>query len=273
MPIFKRTSENEKGSENLPLREDSTSQSKNMSPSQGGDTSQTEVRNPDEQMLRRQSGPKPTAEDEARKLFSQRGNAQQGGAVSGFEVLAEKIGKEEVQKAWQTLLRYKEGKANLEKKVVDNEQWYKLRHWECMRDKKQDVQPVSAWLFNCIASKHADAMDNFPSPNVLPREEGDKAEAEMLTSIIPVILDQCDFEQTYSDVVTYKLKTGTGVYGVFWDSSKMNGLGDVSIRKIDLLNLFWESGITDIQRSRNLFHVELMDDFQHKGNICVLSKI
>jgi hypothetical protein len=29
---------------------------------------------------------------------------------------------------------------------------------------------------------------------------------------------------------------------------------------VDIINLFWESGITDIQRSRNLFHVELADN-------------
>ena len=103
-------------------------------------------------------------------------------------------------------------------------------------------------------------MDNFPSPNILPREEGDRAEAQMLTSIVPVILDQAEFEQVYSDVWYYKLKSGTGVYGVFWDKSKLNGLGDVSIRKIDLINLYWESGITDIQKSRNVFHVELADN-------------
>ena len=170
------------------------------------------------------------------------------------------VGKTEVQEAYKTLLRYKEGKANLEQKIVDNEQWYKIRHWECMRDKKKDIQPASAWLFNCIANKHADAMDNFPSPNILPREEGDKGEAEMLSSIIPVVLDQNEFEQTYSDVWHYKLKAGTGVYGVFWDNTKMNGLGDISIKKVDLINLFWESGITDIQKSRNLFHVELCDN-------------
>lgn len=170
------------------------------------------------------------------------------------------IGKTQVQDAYQTLLKYKQGKANLEQKIVDNEQWYKIRHWECMRDSKKDVQPASAWLFNCIANKHADAMDNFPSPNILPREEGDKADAEMLSSIIPVVLDQNEFEQTYSDVWHYKLKSGTGVYGVFWDKTKLNGLGDISIRKVDLINLFWESGITDIQKSRNVFHVELADN-------------
>ena len=221
----------------------------------------------EEQMMRRQSAPRPTAQSEAQRLYQmQQMKMMQGqgmmptGAMDGFKALTQVIGKEQIQKANVTLQNYKEGKANLERRIVDNEQWYKIRHWECMRDKSQAVQPSSAWLFNCIANKHADAMDNFPSPNILPREEGDKGEAEMLTSIIPVILDQNEFEDTYSEVMNYKLKMGTGVYGVFWDKSKLNGLGDISIRKIDLINLFWESGIMDIQRSRNLFHVELADN-------------
>ncbi len=209
------------------------------------------------EMARRQSAPRPAIKDAVAQMLAKRSN---GGIANGFDALIEVIGKEEVQKANLTLQKYKQGKANLEKKIVENEQWYKLRHWECMRGKKQEVEPTSGWLFNCIANKHADAMDNFPSPNFLPREEGDKAEAEKLTSIVPVILDQCEFEQTYSDVWTYKLKTGTGVYGVFWNKEKLNGLGDVDIRKIDLINLFWEPGVTDIQKSRNVFHVELCDN-------------
>ena len=163
-------------------------------------------------LMRRQSAPRPTAQDEARRMYeAQQMKMMQGqgvdasGAMDGFKALSQVIGKEQIQAAQLTLNRYKEGKANLEKRIVDNEQWYKLRNWECMRAKTEDVQPTSAWLFNCIANKHADAMDNFPSPNILPREEGDKAEAEMLTSIVPVILDQCDFEQTYSDVHNYIL--------------------------------------------------------------------
>ena len=183
------------------------------------------------------------------------------GAINGFKALAQVIGREQILAAQQTLQKYKEGKANLERRIVENEQWYKLRHWECMRKKETNqVEPSSGWLFNSIANKHADAMDNFPSPNVLPREEGDKGEAEMLSSIIPVILEQNDFEETYDNVWDYKLKAGTGIYGIFWDKEKMNGLGDISIRKVDIINVFWESGITDIQRSRNFFHVELADN-------------
>ena len=233
----------------------------------GSNFAPNEQKSPEEQMLRHQSAPRPTAESEAQRIYQmQQQKMMQGqgmnpmGAMDGFKALTQVIGREQIQKASVILQKYKEGKANLEKRIVDNEQWYKIRHWGCMRDKSQDVQPTSAWLFNCIANKHADAMDNFPSPNVLPREEGDKGEAEMLSSIIPVVLEQNDFEETYSDVMSYKLKMGTGVYGVFWDKSKLNGLGDISIRRIDLINLFWESGIMDIQKSRNLFHVELADN-------------
>lgn len=221
----------------------------------------------DEQVLLRQSAPRPEVADaleEQRQKNASASSRQRADMITGGQNMRQAIslpiGKEALHKATLTLQKYKEGKANLEQRIISNEQWYKIRHWECMRDKTSDIQPSSAWLFNCLANKHADAMDNYPSPNILPREEGDKAEAEMLTSILPVVLDQCDFEQVYSDVWMYKLKSGTGVYGVYWDKSKLNGLGDISIQKVDLINLFWESGITDIQRSKNLYHVELADN-------------
>lgn len=170
------------------------------------------------------------------------------------------IGKDQVNKAYQTMLKYKEGKTNLEQRIIDNEKWYKLRHWETLRKKEnQDVEPSSGWLFNCLANKHADAMDNFPSPNFLPREEGDREEARMLSSVVPVVLDQAGFEETYDRHWDSKLHSGTGVYGVFWDPYASNGLGEILIKEVDLLNLFWEPGVTDIQMSRNLFHVELWE--------------
>ncbi len=172
-----------------------------------------------------------------------------------------KIGREEIARAMGILEKYKAGKKNLEARIIENEQWYKLRHWEQMRMKKTpgDPEPASAWLLNSIMNKHADAMDNYPEPAVLPREASDRADAEMLSAIMPVVLEQNEYEQTYSDGWWYKLKTGTGVTGVFWAPGKHGGLGDIDIRCLDLLNLFWEPGITDIQKSQNLFHVDLMD--------------
>lgn len=171
------------------------------------------------------------------------------------------IEKKDVQKAIETLAKYKQGKANLEDRVVEDELWWKRRHWEIIRNKSKNesVEPASAWLFNSIINKHADAMDNIPEPVVLPREASDKESAQILGEVLPVIMTANEFEKTYSEVWWDKLKHGTGVFGVFWNNEKENGLGDVDIRKVDLLKIFWEPGITDVQKSRNLFIVELCD--------------
>ena len=173
-----------------------------------------------------------------------------------------KIGKEEIEKAMTTLQKYKDGKATLEKRIIENERWYKLQHWEVMRNaaKTNDPEPTSAWLLNSILNKHADAMDNYPEPNILAREKNDKEDAKNLSSIIPVILEQNDYESTYSDKWWQKLKNGTGVEGVFWSNDKQNGLGDIEIKNCDLLNLFWQPGIKNIQKSKNFFNIEVVDN-------------
>ena len=169
------------------------------------------------------------------------------------------IGKEQVETATDILKKYKEAKATLENRIIDNEQWFKMRHWEQLRASKGN-ENASAWLFNSIANKHADAMDNFPAVSVLPREASDTRAAEILTQILPVVFERNGFEKIYSDCWWYKLKAGTGVYGMFWNPLKNNGLGDIEIKQVDILNLFWEPGIKDIQKSKNLFHVELTDN-------------
>lgn len=179
----------------------------------------------------------------------------------GAAEVPQKMTTERVKEAMQTLLKYKAGKANLEKRVKETEVWWKRRHWEWMNNRGNvgDVPYTSAWLFNSIINRHADAIQSFPQPNILPREPGDKEVARQLTEIVPCILEQNNFEEVYSEVAWQKMKQGTGIYGVFWDSDKLGGLGDITIRKIDVLNLFWEPGISDIQDSRNVFLVTPTD--------------
>ena len=188
--------------------------------------------------------------------------------IDAQQVVERPMNEDRVRELTATLQKYKEGKTNLEKRIVANEEWWKGRNWEQFRrskEKKTEIEPTSAYLFNALANKHADAMDNYPRPNILPREAGDKQEAKTLSSIVPVILDQCGFEQTYSDVWDYKLKSGTGVYAVLWNKSLNNGLGDIDIAKIDLLNMFWEPGISDIQDSPYLFVTSIFDNDYLEG--------
>ncbi len=172
------------------------------------------------------------------------------------------IGKEQVRKAYEVLRKYKQGKQRLEDKITRNEKWWKMRHWDLMQTEEtmDDPKPASGWLFNTVISKHADFMDNFPDSDILPREPGDVEEAQRLSSIIPVVMDQIGYRKVYSDEVWYKLKNGTGCFGIYWDQSKLNGLGDISIENVDLLSIFWEPGIKDIQKSKNIFTVELVDN-------------
>ena len=174
-----------------------------------------------------------------------------------------KIGAAEVRAAAEVLRRYRLGKQNLDRRIIDNEQFWKLRHWEQMDKageggRREDIRPASGWLVNCILSKHADAMDCYPEPTVLPREPNDRREAEELSRILPVILKNNRFKKAYSQAWWNKLKSGCAVYGVFWDGDKLHGLGDVSIRSMDVLNLFWEPGVQDIQESENFFCTELV---------------
>ncbi len=177
------------------------------------------------------------------------------------------IGTEEVAKAAQLLQQYKSGKAALDTRIVDNELWFRMRHWKNYKNKMMEDKPTpaSGWLFNSIANKHADAMDNYPEPNVLPRAADDEETAKVLSKVLPVVLEQADYEQAYSDTWWRKLKQGTGVKGIFWDPTKRSGIGDIAIKSMDILMLYWEPGVMDIQESPNLFSLSLEDNDQLKA--------
>ena len=174
------------------------------------------------------------------------------------------IGAEQLKELTAILEKYKAGKSRTEQRILASEQWWKLRN-STEEQKATNIgsdggfKSVSGWLHNVIVSKHADAVEAYPEPNILPREESDRAEAKVLSAIIPCVLEHNKFEATYSDAMWQKLKTGTGAYKVVWDSSKLGGLGDIGIERVNLLNIYWEPGVTDIQRSRYLFHTELCD--------------
>lgn len=170
------------------------------------------------------------------------------------------VGREQIGQAREQYMKYRMAKQSMDARIAENEDWWRGQHLEYIRKKqKRETDTTSAWMFNSIENKHADAMDNYPTVSVQPREISDRYTADALSSVLPVVLEQCDFENTWNKLWRYKLKMGMGCYGVFWDSDKLHGMGDVTIEKIDVLNLFWEYGINDIQDSRNLYYVSKVD--------------
>jgi hypothetical protein len=171
---------------------------------------------------------------------------------------------EKLNQATQTLLKYKSAKASVNRRVIKAQQWWKLKNWEQIKSNRgvqaSTTHPSNTgWLWNCIVGKHADAIDSYPEPVILPRMQDDKEEATRLSKIVPVVMEINDFEETYNDCSWQKMQEGTGVYGVFWNSRKLSGLGDIDIKKVNILNLYWEPGVNDIEESRNVFYVSFED--------------
>ena len=176
----------------------------------------------------------------------------------------EVITSEIVKQAEARRQKYAKGKKSLDEKATANQKWWRGRHWsEIKKDNKslEDAEkPTSAWLFNSIINKHADMMDNFPKPNVLPRSRDSQIDAEKLAKIVPVVLEQNGYQTTYSRKAYDYISDGTAITGVFWDNTKNDGMGDVAIRQIDIHNIFWKPGIEDIQESPEVFTVAAVDN-------------
>ncbi len=77
---------------------------------------------------------------------------------------------------------------------------------------------------------------------------------------MPALLEENKLENAYMNVTRDKVSEGTGVYAVTWDTSKRNGLGDISLRNTSPLNLFWEPKTKYIQDSPALFYVNFVSN-------------
>jgi len=183
------------------------------------------------------------------------------GGVPG-EGRAEMPTRAELEAATEVLRSWQNARAGLNARIAENR-----RIWTMTRSSAEraegDPDISAGWLFHSVANKHADAMDSLPEPCVLPREEDDLAEAGRLSRILPVILDGCDFEGLYSELWWSKLIDGTAVTGVFWEPSEAGGRGDIKLSRIDLMNLYWEPGVRDLQDSRYVFAL----DRQHNSKL------
>ncbi len=173
---------------------------------------------------------------------------------------ARRVTDADVRVATELLVRYRAGKAHTDARICSEAAWWQSRHGIGVAGQAEEgARPVSAWLFSSVCNKHADLCDARPTCTVLPREPEDEAAAKCLSDILPVIAARSHFEQIYSDNAWSKLKHGMAAYGVFWNPVLENGIGNIDIRRVDVLNLYWEPSVSDIQESPHLFLVGMED--------------
>lgn len=167
--------------------------------------------------------------------------------------------KVDVQKYLTAFQAYKAARDKLDNKIIENENWFKQEYWQYIIDNADGKEPKSGTLLNAILNKHADFMDNEPAAVFLAREKNDEQEAEKLSKVIPVILDNANWNEVYDKYCWYKIKQGVACLSATWDDTLENGLGDIVINCIDILRIYWEPNCTNIQDSRYVFVLSLID--------------
>lgn len=86
----------------------------------------------------------------------------------------------DLNKLKQTLQEYIDSKQELCTRIKQNEEFYRASNSESR----------SPYLMNALLNKHADIMDSFPEPVVLPKAQDDIESASMLSALLPVIFRQ-----------------------------------------------------------------------------------
>ncbi len=152
-----------------------------------------------------------------------------------------------LESAREAFAAYKADKEPLVRRIRDNERFYRAGYSRLGTELERHMVCDTPFIFSAIENARADAVDNFPGANILAREPQGAAAAQALSKIVPAQLEISEFRRAYKDNMRNKLKYGTAVYGVFYSG------GTIDIRTIDILDIYVDMHVPDIQDSRFLF--------------------
>lgn len=265
-----KTEQNDRKAEQTPNRQqkEQNGQQRESQPKQREDRQQTEQnRQQKEQPNREQPNRQPNEQREQQKGGEYRPERyqpkQQTEPTEQPKPTEPHFTPDKVSEVIQILHEYKDGKTSVDMKATENQEWWRLRHWNVIQGKteasKAKVEVGSAWAVNSILNKHADFMDSFPKANVLAREADDEEEAQILSKILPAIEEHTDAENVYNTAGYDFLIDGTAITAVLWDPMAHDGIGDIKKTNVDIHNVFWQPGIEDIQQSKYFFDVSVAD--------------
>ena len=101
-------------------------------------------------MTNEKMNPMPYRAADAAAMFAAAGTAE----PLGPDMAAPMITPDDVARGTELLRRYKDGKRALEARIIADEQWYRLRHWQYLRDRRReqgaDTSSVSAATIEAI---------------------------------------------------------------------------------------------------------------------------
>lgn len=186
--------------------------------------------------------------------------------VQGLSVVApqKKVDRARLMEIRSIHQEYVSGLSALYQRIRDNEEWWRMRN-DAQERKVTEIGKdggfvaKSAWLVNVVISKDADGIEAYPEPAIQPRERADRKTADTLSAVIPCVLELNGYRKVWRTTKSRKHRHGCGIVKVFWDKSKLGGLGDIAIESVNPLNLAWKPTTMDIQKSPYFFHQEYVD--------------
>lgn len=160
-----------------------------------------------------------------------------------------KVNKNLIYEALDAYKTYKADREPLISRIRDNEAFYRMSYERTYDGINEDMACDTPFIFSAIENCRADAIDNYPVANIIERDPEGSRVAELLRKVIEAQLEIADFKAVYKENVRNKLKYGTAVYGVFYDSDTKN----IDLRAIDILDIYVDMHIPDIEDSRFVF--------------------
>lgn len=178
------------------------------------------------------------------------------GTASGMYEYNGRISREFIADALDAFEQYKSDKQAIIARIRDDERLY--NSWFTKRSDVLRNEPIdeAPFIFSAIENAVADASENYPSPNILERTAPGAAAAEKLSKIIPVCLEMNSFKKKWKEIIRNKLKLGTGIFGVFYNEQR----GEIDIRRCDILDVYCDVHLEDIQDSPFFFCVSAVDN-------------
>ncbi|PWA11063.1 hypothetical protein DCC39_10210 [Pueribacillus theae] len=161
------------------------------------------------------------------------------------EKLSKKREEEIVNEVWDNYRYAMQAKKELHDKWRLYEEFYKNDQWRQIKVDKDRIKPTINYVFTTVESLMPYLTSNVPDPIVLPTHPEAEETATDLTKIVKIILNKNNIEKALQLGERQRLKFGTSIWKVFFDPTKLNGLGDVAFEVVDPVNFFIDPNEVD----------------------------
>lgn len=135
---------------------------------------------------------------------------------------------------------------------------YGDQHWDASTYEEWQSTPTINLTFAAINAILPIITDNSPTIVVVPRDPSDDMIANVIGKVIEWLWEYCGLDMMLPKTMLNALIFGNGFWKVMWDPNARAGLGDISVKNVDPVNIFFNPEATTVDDATEIVHVEQM---------------